>query len=146
MHEFNTSSHVPVTLFTNQLLVATVKKQHSKTGHFVKKLQWDKLDKDKFQKSLTNSLNREQYESISTEDKVEMLSELMRVAARSSVPSVTKKLKGPKHRASPKVRELLKLCKSTHTNWKYRHDDSNADSLFLDRKLAKKALRTQDSF
>ena len=146
MHEFNISSHVPVTMLTNQSVTASIRNKHFKAVQSTKKLQWDKLDKDKFQKSLINSLNSEQFETVSTEDKVEMLSELMRTAARGSVPSVMIKLKGPKRQASPRVRELLKLCRSTHTNWKYRLDDSNVDFLFLERKLAKKALRTQIRF
>ena len=96
MHEFNTSSHVP-----NQSVTASIRNKHFKAVQSTKKLQWDKLDKDKFQKSLINFLNSEQFETVSTEDKVEMLSELMRTAARGSVPSVMIKLKGPKRRASP---------------------------------------------
>ena len=74
---------------------------------------------------------------------MDLLSEMMRRAAAKSVPTLTCKLKGPKRRVPPKVRELLKLCKTTHTNWKYRQDDSNVDILFAERKLAKNTLRTQ---
>ena len=99
-------------------------------------------NKDKFQRSLTNSLNSEQFESVTVEKKVDLLSEMTRRAAAKSVPTLTCKLKGPKRRVSPKVRELLKLCKTTHKNWKYKQDDSNVDILFAERKLVKKTLRT----
>ncbi|MCG8033679.1 MAG: endonuclease/exonuclease/phosphatase family protein [Candidatus Thiodiazotropha taylori] len=146
MHELNTSSHVPVTIVTNQSRAISIRNKSSKTIHPTKRLQWDKLDKDKFQKSLINSLNSVQLQSVSTEDRVDVLSELLHTAARRSVPSVANRLRGPKRRASPKVRELMKLCKSAHVRWKYRQDNSIADSLFLERKLAKKALRTQVRF
>ena len=66
---------------------------------------------------------------------MEILSEVLHRAATKSVPSVTGKLKGPKRRVSPRVRELLKICRTTHKSWKYRHDDSNMDILFAERKL-----------
>ena len=68
---------------------------------------------------------------------MEILSEVLHRAATKSVPSVTGKLNGPKRRVSPRVRELLKICRTTHKSWKYRHDDSNMDILFAERKLKK---------
>ena len=74
---------------------------------------------------------------------METLGELLHLAARKSVPALAYKLKGPSRRVSPRVRELLKTCRSTHRSWKYRSDDSNVEVLFAERKLAKKPLRTQ---
>ena len=146
MQDINTLSHVSVTVCTNQYVYETVLNKHVKTNKCVKKLQWDKINKDTFQKTWINSLNSEQFESVTVEEKVELFSEMMRRAAAKSVPFITCKLKGPKRRVSPKVRELLKLCKNAHKNWKFRQDDSNIDILYAERKLAKKALRTQIRF
>ena len=146
MHDINTSSHVPVTMSTTQYLSVTSNKRHHKSVTVVKKLKWDKIDKDRFQANLINSLNSEKFESVSIDEKVELLTDVLRRAASKSVPSVAHKLKGPQRRVSLRVRELLKVCKDAHKSWKYRQDDSNVDTLFAERKLAKKALRTQIRF
>ena len=96
------------------------------------------MNKDKFQATLINSLNNEKFESVSVDEMVKMLAEVMRRAASKSVPSVTYKLKGPQRRVSLNVIELLKVCKGAQKSWKYRQDNSNVDTLFAERKLAKK--------
>ena len=143
MQDINTSSHVPVTMSLNQFVSVTLSRKQSKPTKAVMKLKWEKVDKDKFQTTLINSLNSERFETLSVEEKVETLGELLRLAARKSVPALAYKLKGLSRRVSPRVRELLKTCRSTHRSWKYRTDDSNVEVLFAERKLAKKALRTQ---
>ena len=77
---------------------------------------------------------------MSVDEKVALLTEVLRRAASKSVPSVTHKLKRPQRRVSLRVRELLKACRSAHKAWRYRLDDSKADILFAERKLAKMAL------
>ena len=89
----------------------------------VKKLKWDKIDKDSFQATLINSLNSEKFELVSTDEKVELLTDVMCRAASNSVPSVARYLKGPQPRVSLRIRELLKICKDAHKSWKYRQDD-----------------------
>ena len=133
MQDINTSSHVPVTMSTTQYLSVTSNRRHHKSDKVVKKLKWDKIDNDKFEATLINSLNSEKFESVSIDEKVELLAEVMRRAASKSVPSVTHKLKGPQLRASLRVMELLKVCKDTHKSWKYRQDYSNVDTLFPER-------------
>ena len=68
---------------------------------------------------------------MSVQEKMKLLTDVLRRAAVKSVPSVTYKLKEPKRRVPPKVRELLKACKLTHKAWKYRQDDSNIHILLL---------------
>ena len=114
MQDINTSSHVPVTMSTTQYLSVTSNKRHLKSDKVVKKLKWDKIDKDRFQATLINSLNSEQFESISIDEKVELLNNVMPRAASNSVPSVARKLKGPQRRVSLRVRELLKVCMDAH--------------------------------
>ena len=138
MQDINTSSHVPVTMSLNQFVSVTLSRKQSKPTKAVMKLKWEKVDKDKFQTTLINSLNSERFETLSVEEKVETLGELLRLAARKSVPALAYKLKGLSRWVSPRVRELLKTCRSTHRSWKYRTDDSNVEVLFAERKLAKK--------
>ena len=138
MQDINTSSHVPVTMSLNQFVSVTLSRKQSKPTKAVMKLKWEKVDKDKFQTTLINSLNSGRFETLSVEEKVETLGELLRLAARKSVPALAYKLKGPSRRVSPRVRELLKTCRSTHRSWKYRTGDSNVEVLFAERKLAKK--------
>ena len=109
MQDINTSSHVPVTVSTNQYVSKTVHNKHVKTNKCVKKLQWDKINKDKFQKTWINSLNGEQFESVTAEEKAELLSEMMRRAAAKSVPSIT---------VNWKARNCVYLLKSENF-WNY---------------------------
>ena len=123
MQDINTSSHVPVTMSTTQYLSVTSNKRQHKSDKVVKKLKWDKIDKDRFEATLINSLNSEKFESVSIDEKVELLAEVMRRVASKFVPSVTHKLKGPQRHVSLRVRELLKACNDAHKSLKYRQDD-----------------------
>ena len=94
---------------------------------------------------MINSLNSEKFESVSIDEKVELLTDVLRRAASKSVPSEAHKLKGPHSRVSLSVRELLKVCKVAHKCWKYRQDDSNVDTLFAEKKLSKKSHKNPNS-
>ena len=56
MQATNTSSHVPVTMSTNQYAAVTSSNKHKPVKRS-KLLKLDKIDKDRFQTTVVNSLN-----------------------------------------------------------------------------------------
>ena len=67
----------------------------------------------------------------------------LKVAAHRAVPRRTVKLHGPRFRASPVVRDMLKKCKSTDATWKANGSPGPDSAYYAERKTAKKNLRQQ---
>ena len=67
----------------------------------------------------------------------------LKVAAHRAVPRRSVKLHGPRVRASPVVRDILKKCKSTHATWKANGSPGPDSVYYAERKTAKKNLRQQ---
>ena len=110
----------------------------------VSKLIWEKIDLEKFQEVLSKelaSINDSHYKD--SDEKMLFMRDCLKTAAFKSVPSRAIKLQGPRFRASAKVKELLKKCKTTHIRWKENGSTGPGSHTYVLRKNAKKELRQQ---
>ena len=81
------------------------------------KLNWDRADRRSYRQSLVaelSSLNNKD----SLDHQVSNITESLIRASNSSVPKRTVNLKGPRWKASIKVKQSLKICKHLYSQWK----------------------------
>ncbi|VDI13436.1 Hypothetical predicted protein [Mytilus galloprovincialis] len=81
-------------------------------------------------------------EDKTTSENIKTLTSILLKASHLAVPSKITKLKGPKWKASPKVRKHLKTCKQLYSKWKALGKPENHQSK-QDLKSEKKKLRSQ---
>ena len=105
----NTSSHVKVSaLLLDQISEGTVKTKIN-SARLIKKLKWEKADRKTYVQTLESELVKYKHtDTKSTEQRLTDLTTVIHTATDSAVPSAVIKLKGPKRKASPRVRKQLK--------------------------------------
>ena len=108
----------------------------------VKRLHWNKIDIEKYQNVISNTVNNcRPNEKSTVNERLDFINATLHKAARKSVPEKLIKLKGPSWKASPAVRKLLRSCKMTHKSW--LKSGKNDNNLKKDNINAKRALRKQ---
>ena len=126
------SEHAPVkaTLTTAIHNVCQSVNQRQKK---IVKLNWDRADRQSYRQSLV------------ADHQVSNITESLIRASNSSVPKRTVNLKGPRWKASPKVKQSLKICKQLYSQWKLaRKIPNHIDHSQL--KSEKKLLRKQQRY
>ena len=103
------------------------------------KINWGKVNPEKYQDILQSKLDSlHEMQFVALGEKLEYISDSLKEAAFKAAP-----WRGPRFKASPVVKNLLKLCKETHTKWK-EYSSPGPDSVFyVKRKEAKQHLRRQ---
>ena len=86
-------------------------------------------------------MNSKHNEPASVENRLTKLTSVIHKATELAVPTAVIKLKGPKWKASPKVRKQLKLCKQKYKLWAASGKTDNI--LRKDNIMAKRELRKQ---
>ena len=138
----NTSSHVIV---QGQLSVSPpngpITKKNSVKS--VRKFQWSKVDRNLFQQILTEECQKDSNMNEKKNTVVQRLDEMAKMlhkATEMAVPNKLIKLKGPTWRASPKVRNLLSVCKQKYKLWV---SNGKTEELRKECVTAKRSLRKQ---
>ncbi|XP_053376405.1 uncharacterized protein LOC128547494 [Mercenaria mercenaria] len=138
----NVSSHVPVTVLLKLSveLVDTHCHAERKQSKPKKVYAWNKLDQDSFTEHILSNLNNT--ERRDSDDIVKIITTCLKAAADQAVPSKTLKFKGPKRPASKETLSCMKAVKETYKKWEASGKPCYGQ-LFLENKLAKRALRSQ---
>ena len=111
----NTSSHVKVAvLISNKTLINRNSTSKTITG---KKLNWEKANKSRFEEKMKTALEKMDPSNKDVDQRLEILTKAIHSATKSSVPQRVVKLKGPKWKASPSVKNQLKICKAKYEQW-----------------------------
>ncbi|CAG2246448.1 unnamed protein product [Mytilus edulis] len=136
----NVSSHVPVSMVTNIAvpLLENFSNQNKKT---VQRLKWNEIDEQLYRDTISEKLT-DIREDKTTSENIKTLTSILLKASHLAVPTKMTKLKGPKWKASPKVRKHLKTCKQLYSKWKALGKPENHQSK-QDLKIEKKKLRSQ---
>ena len=138
----NTSSHVKISAHIPfQTGNATVTNQ-TKSIKSMKKLQWEKINKNQYISILERELKKMENKDISSVDqRIHELTQAVHTATAKAAPSKITKLKGPSWKASPKVKDLLCKCKEKYQLWMA---SGNLDNLLRkDNIMTKRELRKQ---
>ncbi|CAG2256994.1 unnamed protein product [Mytilus edulis] len=136
----NVSSHVPVSMITN-IAVPLLEKFSNQNKKTVQRLKWNEIDEQLYRDTISEKLSGIR-EDKTTSENIKTLTSILLKASHLAVPSKTTKLKGPKWKASPKVRKHLKTCKQLYSKWKALGKPENHQSK-QDLKSEKKKLRSQ---
>ena len=108
------------------------------------KLNWDRADRQLYRHLLVTELaplnNKD-----SLDLQVSKTTETLIRASNSSVPKKTVNLKGPRWKASPKVKRSLKTCKQLYSQWKAAGKIPN-NVYHKQLKSEKKILRKQQRY
>ncbi|CAC5425418.1 unnamed protein product [Mytilus coruscus] len=136
----NVSAHVPVSVTTNIIIPTGVNKAN-KEIHTVHKLQWDQTDLPLYIKSVQNEISKLQLTQ-KPSNSIQNITKALLTASNKAVPTKPIKLKGPKWKASPRVKKHLKNCKQLYSKWKF--ECKQPDHPFRKQlKAEKKNLRSQ---
>ena len=87
-------------------------------------------------------MSRQDICSSNVNETIEQLKSCLKTAVKASVPIKTLTLKDPKRRVSGQVLQCLKRVKSTYNEWR-QAGKPKSGHLFLENKLAKRCLRSQ---
>ncbi|CAG2235287.1 unnamed protein product [Mytilus edulis] len=136
----NVSSHVPVSMITN-IAVPLLEKFSNQNKKTVQRLKWNEIDEQLYRDTISEKLS-DIREDKTTSENIKTLTSILLKASHLAVPSKITKLKGPKWKASPKVRKHLKTCKQLYSKWKALGKPENHQSK-QDLKSEKKKLRSQ---
>lgn len=145
-HFLNQSAHTSVSSWLNiQKPSGNLNSKSENVGSkTVLKMNWNKVDKFKFQSILNEQLSILQGDhSLDPGESLKYIGMCLNEAALNSVPCRTLKLNGPCFKASPTVRTLLRECKSAHVMWKGQGSPGPGSESFAKRKDTKKELRSQ---
>ena len=138
----NTSSHVKVSAMLRvKCGIGTIKPSKNLTKT-VKKLKWEKIDQQAYIQSLEMELTKSKQQGpVSVDQRLSELNTVIHKATERAVPTAVIKLKGPKWKASPKVKKQLEICKQKYKLWVASGKCDNI--LRKDNILAKRELRKQ---
>ncbi|CAC5397677.1 unnamed protein product [Mytilus coruscus] len=136
----NVSAHVPVSVTTNIIIPTGVNKAN-KEIHTVHKLQWDQTDLPLYIESVQNEISKLQLTQ-KPANSIQNITKALLTVSNKTVPTKPIKLKGPKWKASPRVKKHLKNCKQLYSKWKF--EGKQPDHPFRKQlKAEKKNLRSQ---
>ena len=144
-HCLNQSAHTVVSANVIIQLEGTLNTNKLKTvpKPYVK-INWEKMNSEKFQEILHSKLNSLRgRHSLTTDGKLDYISYSLNESAFKVAPCRTVKWRGPQFRASPVVKNLLKGCKETHITLKENGSPGPDSAYYGKRKEAKKQLRRQ---
>ena len=134
------SSHVSIkaslSIYQDQL---RTEKRKNVSYQKVTKFQWDKIDEDQYQYILEDMLQTANMDT----DSVNVLIQILNSASKQAVPNKLLKVKGPKFKLSPSVRQLEAKSKQIFSQWKNAGSPGPDHPLSLQRKVAKYAVRKQ---
>ena len=135
----NMSSHVPVLAQLN-ILKSTINMcvSKSKTKSF-RKLNWEKVDIQHYQRELAKVLQNK----TESQEALPSLVSALQSASTKSVPNRLIKVKGPKLKLSPVVKQLESECKRVFFMWKQAGSPSPEHPLSIRRKVANFEVRKQ---
>ena len=118
-------------------------KQKTEPKSYVK-IKWDKVDPGKYQDILQSKLNSlHEMQSVAPGERLDYITDSLKEAAFKAAPCRTIKWRGPRFKASPVVKNLLKECKDTHITWKENGSPGPDSAFYVKRKEAKQHLRRQ---
>ena len=136
----NMSSHVSIkaslSIYQDQL---RTEKRKNVSYQKVTKFQWDKIDEDQYQYILEDMLQTSNMDT----DSVNVLIQILNSASKQAVPNKLLKVKGPKFKLAPSVRQLEAKSKQIFSQWKNAGSPGPENPLSLQRKVAKYAVRKQ---
>ena len=123
----------------------TTSKQKKKNKQKVFKFLWEKADRKVFHSTFTKLHAEKQFDwnNSQTDEKLDHFNILLLETAEKTVPKRLIKLNGFKKKASPKVRNLIKISKLKYRAWDIEGRPRNGHKLFIERKEAKRTLRRQ---
>ncbi|CAG2239402.1 unnamed protein product [Mytilus edulis] len=127
-------------MITN-IAVPLLEKFSNQNKKTVQRLKWNEIDEQLYRDTISEKLSGIR-EDKTTSENIKTLTSILLKASHLAVPSKTTKLKGPKWKASPKVRKHLKTCKQLYSKWKALGKPENHQSK-QDLKSEKKKLRSQ---
>ena len=135
----NMSSHTSVKAALNVKISSSSVKQKRVVSGAVTKLLWEKADKQHYQCLLESAIRKT---DLST-DAVETLVQLLNSTSVKSVPNKIIKVKGPKFRLSPLVKQLEAACKEIFFRLKSAGSPGPEHPLSIQRKKSKYNVRRQ---
>ena len=135
----NMSSHTSVKAALNVKISSSSVKQKRVVSGAVTKLLWEKADKQHYQCLLESAIRKT---DLST-DAVETLVQLLNSTSVKAVPNKIIKVKGPKFRLSPLVKQLEAACKEIFFRWKSAGSPGPEHPLSIQRKKSKYNVRRQ---
>ena len=115
-HYLNQSAHTMVSSTINIQLEGSLKvnKQKTEPKSYVK-IKWDKVNPGKYQDILRSKLNSlHEMQSVAPGERLDYITDSLKEDAFKAAPCRTIKWRGPRFKASPVVKNLLKECKDTH--------------------------------
>lgn len=138
----NVSPHVPVTVLlklTPEVLSSHCRAE-GKQCKPKKVFSWNRLDQDTFTEHVQTNLNI--IGKGDSDDIIKTITTCLKAAADQAVSSKILKFKGPKRPASKETLSCIKLVKETYKKWE-ASGKPRYGPLFLENKLAKRTLRSQ---
>ena len=109
-HFLNQSSHTSVCAVLNTKALPKQKVKCDKRT--ISKLNWEKLDKNQFQHTLNTTIEGlSEGWSLEPEEAITHITECLKQATVKSVPSRVVRLQGPRFKASPVAKTLLKSAR-----------------------------------
>ena len=130
------SSHTSVKATLKAKISSSSVKQKRVVSGAVTKLLWEKADKQRFHEAAIRKTD------LST-DAVKTLVQLLNSTSVKAVPNKLTKVKGPKFRLSPLVKQLETACKKIFFRWKSAGSPGPEHPLSIQRKQSKYNVRRQ---
>ncbi|VDI58822.1 Hypothetical predicted protein [Mytilus galloprovincialis] len=118
----NVSAHVPVSMTTNIIIPIGVNKAIEKY-RTVHKLQWDQTDLPQYIESVQNENSKLQLTQ-KPSNSIQNITKALLTASIKAVPTKPIKLKGPKWKASPRVKKTLKKLQAAILKMEIRRQTS----------------------